>query len=167
MTGIKIRRASPSDAEAFVEIFSSPRVIRGTLQVLYPSVEVWRKKLEPQDDIYSLVACADDKVVGCISLHLNPNRPRRKHAAGIGMAVHEEWQGKGVGTALMQAAIESADKWLNLTRLELEVYTDNEPALGLYKKFGFEIEGRMKQDSFRDGEYADVYYMARLRPPLK
>lgn len=165
MADILIRRASPADAEAFVEIFSSPRVIWGTLQVLYPSVDVWRKKLEPQDDIYSLVACIDDKVVGTLSLHMNPNRPRRKHAAGIGMAVHEDWQGKGIGTALMQAAIEFADKWLNLTRLELEVYTDNEPALRLYKKFGFEIEGRMKQDSFRDGEYADVYSMARLRSP--
>lgn len=162
---IFIRRASPTDAEAFVEIFSSPRVIWGTLQVLYPSVEGWRKKLEPQDDVYSLVAVVDDKVVGCISLHLNPNRPRRKHAAGLGMAVHEDWQGKGIGTAMMQAAIDLADQWLNLTRLELEVYTDNEPALRLYKKFGFEIEGTLKQDSFRDGAYADVYCMARLRVP--
>lgn len=168
MYQLHIRRASPADAEAYVEIFSSPRVIWGTLQVLYPSVEAWRKKLEPQDDLYSLVACVSDaagqKVVGCLSLHLNPNRPRRKHAAGLGMAVHEDWQGQGVGTALMQAALEFADKWLNLTRLELEVYTDNEPALRLYKKFGFEIEGTLKQDSFRDGEFADVYTMARLRP---
>ena len=165
MTDLVIRRASPSDAEAFVEIFSSPRVIWGTLQVLYPSVEVWRKKLEPQDDLYSLVAVVEGKVVGFLSLHLNPNRPRRKHAAGLGMAVHEDWQGQGIGTALIQAAIDLADKWLNLTRLELEVYTDNEPALRLYKKFGFEIEGTMKQDSFRDGAYADVFFMARLRPP--
>lgn len=165
MSDILIRRASPTDAEAFVEILSSPRVIWGTLQVLYPSVEEWRKKLEPQNEIYTLVACCENRVVGFGSLHLNPNRPRRKHAAGIGMAVHEEWQGKGIGTALMQAMVDLADKWMNLTRLELEVYTDNEPALRLYKKFGFEIEGTMKQDSFRDGEFADVYYMARLRKP--
>lgn len=161
---IKIRRASPADAEAYVEIFSSPRVVWGTLQILYPSVEMWRKKLEPQDDIIALVAVVENQVVGLISLHLNPNRPRRKHAAGIGMAVHENWQGKGIGTALMQAAIDLADNWLNLMRLELEVYTDNEPALRLYKNFGFEIEGTMRQDSFRAGKYADVYFMARLRP---
>ena len=170
MTDIKIRRASPNDAPAFVEIFSSPQVVWGTLQVLYPSVEEWRKKLEPQPDIYSLVACVPDasgneQVVGSISLHLNPNRPRRKHAAGLGMAVRQEWQGKGIGTAMMQAAVEFAEKWLNISRLELEVYVDNEPALALYKKFGFEIEGRMKQDSFRDGEYVDVYSMARLKKP--
>lgn len=165
MTNLTIRRASPADAEAYVEIFSSPRVVWGTLQILYPSVEAWRKKLEPQDDIITLVGVIENKVVGFISLHLNPNRPRRKHAAGIGMAVHETWQGKGIGTALMQAAIELAEKWLNISRLELEVYVDNEPAVHLYKKFGFEIEGRMKQDSFRDGEYVDVYVMARLRNP--
>jgi L-phenylalanine/L-methionine N-acetyltransferase len=63
----------------------------------------------------------------------------------------------------MQAAIDLADKWLNLTRLELEVYTDNEPAIRLYKKFGFTIEGTLAQNSFRDGRYVDSHLMARLR----
>jgi putative acetyltransferase len=79
------------------------------------------------------------------------------------MAVRDDWQGKGAGTALMQAAIELADKWLNLTRLELEVYTDNEPAIRLYKKFGFAVEGTLTQYSFRDGQYVDSHLMARLR----
>ena len=57
------------------------------------------------------------------------------------MAVRDDWQGKGVGTAMMQAVVDLADKWLNLSRLELEVYTDNEPAMRLYQKFGFTIEG--------------------------
>src|SRR5215216_6062734 len=43
----------------------------------------------------------------------------------IGMAVHDDWQGKGIGTALMEAALDLADNWLNLTRIELRVYTDN------------------------------------------
>ena len=54
--------------------------------------------------------------------------------------VRDDWQRKGVGTALMQAAVDLADKWLNLERLELEVYTDNVPAIRLYEKFGFTIE---------------------------
>jgi putative acetyltransferase len=81
----------------------------------------------------------------------------------IGMGVRDDWQGKGVGSALVQAAVELAEKWLNLTRLELEVYTDNEPALRLYKKFGFCIEGTLRRFAFRDGQFADVYVMARLR----
>jgi putative acetyltransferase len=64
----------------------------------------------------------------------------------------------------MHAGIDLADKWLNLTRLELEVYTDNEAAIQLYKRFGFELEGTLRQDAFRDGQYVDSYKMARLRP---
>jgi L-phenylalanine/L-methionine N-acetyltransferase len=79
------------------------------------------------------------------------------------MAVRDDWQGKGVGTALMQAAVDLADKWLNLTRLELEVYTDNESAIRLYKTFGFTIEGTLAQFAFRDGQYVDSYLMSRLR----
>jgi len=67
-----------------------------------------------------------------------------------------------VGTALMLAAIELADKWLNLRRLELEVYTDNEAAIHIYKKFGFDIEGKQVDFAFRDGQYVDVFTMARL-----
>jgi L-phenylalanine/L-methionine N-acetyltransferase len=79
------------------------------------------------------------------------------------MAVRDDWQGKGVGTALLQAAVDLADNWLNLTRLELEVHTDNEPAIRLYKKFGFNIEGTLAQYSFREGQYVDSHLMARLR----
>ena len=45
------------------------------------------------------------------------------------MMVRDDWQGKGIGTQLMQAAVDLADKWLNLSRLELGVYPDNEPAI--------------------------------------
>lgn len=165
MTDILIRRSGPADAEAFVRILSSPRVVWGLLQIPYPSVDEWRKRLEPQSDLYSLVAVADNDVVGQISLHLNSTRPRRKHVASMGMMVRDDWQGKGIGNRLMQAALDLADKWLNITRIELEVYTDNEPAVHLYKKFGFEIEGTLRRHAFRDGEYVDSYFMARLREP--
>ena len=59
--------------------------------------------------------------------------------------VRDDWQGKGVGTAMMQAVIDLADRWLNLTRIELTVFTDNEPAIALYRKFGFEIEGALRK----------------------
>src|SRR5215216_4187924 len=82
----------------------------------------------------------------------------------IGMAVHDDWQGKGIGTALMEAALDLADNWLNLTRIELRVYTDNAAGIALYEKFGFEVEGTHRRLAFRDGEYVDAYSMARLKP---
>ncbi len=160
---IVIRRAEPADYEAVQRIFSDPRVIWGTLQLPYPSVEVWRKRLaEPPEGLYNLVACVEDEVIGQLGLHTFPNSPRRRHVGQIGMAVRDDWQGKGVGTALMQAAVDLADKWLNLRRLELEVYIDNEPAIRLYRKFGFTIEGTLTDFAFRDGQYVDVLMMARL-----
>jgi putative acetyltransferase len=140
-------------------------VFAGTLQLPYPSRELWRQRLaEPGDGTYNLVAVVEDHVVGMFGVHTFPNRPRRRHVAAIGMAVHDEWQGKGIGTALMRAGLDLADNWLNLTRLELEVYVDNEPAIHLYERFGFEHEGTLRQHAFRDGRYVDSYMMARLRP---
>jgi putative acetyltransferase len=77
--------------------------------------------------------------------------------------VSDAWQGQGVGKALMQAGVDLADNWLNLTRLELEVYSDNDPAIRLYERFGFEREGIMRQHAFRSGQYVDSLMMARLR----
>ena len=79
------------------------------------------------------------------------------------MAVRDDWQGKGVGTALMEAALDLADNWLNLTRIELEVYIDNTAGIALYKKFGFEIEGTHRGYAFREGRYVDAYSMARVK----
>jgi putative acetyltransferase len=47
--------------------------------------------------------------------------------------------------------------------LDLRVYVDNAPAIALYEKFGFEIEGTHRCFAYRDGEYVDAHVMARLR----
>ncbi len=159
-----IRRAEPGDYEAMCRLFSGPKVIWGTLQLPFPSIEGWRKRLaEPPEGFYSLVACVEGDLVGQLGLQAFLNRVRRRHAGEMGMAVRDDWQGRGVGTALMQAAIDLADNWLNLSRLELEVFVDNEPAIRLYKKFGFTIEGTLVRFAYRDGQFVDVYEMARLR----
>jgi L-phenylalanine/L-methionine N-acetyltransferase len=159
-----IRRAEPSDADGMYKIYSSPRVIWGTLQLPFPSAESWRKRLaESPDGYFSLLACVENEVIGQSGLQTFPNRPRRRHVGQIGMSVRDDWQGKGAGSALMQAMVDLADNWLNLLRIELDVYTDNEAAIRLYKKFGFVIEGTHQKFAYRDGHYVDVHAMARLR----
>lgn len=163
--GLQIRRAEPDDYRAAYEIYSCPKAFAGTLQIPYPSLEDWRRRLaEPGDGNYNLAAVIDERVVGMLGINTFPNRPRRRHAGAIGIGLHDDWQGKGIGSALMQAGVELADNWLNLRRLELEVYADNEPAIRLYERFGFEREGVLRQYAFRDGRYVDAYLMARLRP---
>ena len=63
----------------------------------------------------------------------------------------------------MSTLADISDNWLDLKRLELTVYVDNEPAIRLYRKFGFEVEGTRRADTFRDGTYVDSLFMARLR----
>jgi len=161
---IEIRRAESGDYKALQQVHAQPRAIWGTLQVPFPSEELWKKRLtDAGDEMVALVACVEGEVVAMAGLHLYTKSPRRKHVGYIGMAVHDKWQSKGVGTALINALIDLADNWLNLARLELNVWTDNEPALRLYKKLGFEIEGTQKKFAFRDGAYVDAYAMARVR----
>src|SRR5262245_33947769 len=160
---ITIRKAEPSDAEAIWKCYTAPLVVRNTLQMPYRSLESVRELLAKRGDgQYILVAVIDGEVVGMIGLHTF-SRPRINHRAEIGMMVRDDWQGKGVGKAMMQAVIDLADKWLNLARIELTVFTDNEPAIELYRKFGFEIEGTLRKHAFRDGEFADSHVMARVK----
>lgn len=161
---LKIRHAEPSDFAAIQETFAQPKATSGTLQIPYPSAEMWRERLSNRSaDRPLLVALVDGKLVGNAGLELNTRR-RRTHAAHIGMAVHDQYHNLGVGSALMAALIDQADNWLNLLRLELTVFTDNQAAINLYKKFGFVIEGTHVAYALRDGAYADVYAMARLHP---
>ncbi len=163
-TQIEVRHAEVDDHQAVQQIHAQPKAIWGTLQLPFPSVERWKNRLaEKPDNWYPLVACVDTEVVGMLGLAVESNSPRRRHVGSLGMAVHDRWQGHGVGTALTTAALDLADNWLNLLRIELTVYTDNEAAIALYKKLGFEIEGTQTGYAFRDGRFVNVYSMARVR----
>lgn len=63
----------------------------------------------------------------------------------------------------MEALLDIADQWLMLIRVELTVFVDNEKAIKLYEKCGFEIEGMKKKAGIRNGEYVDEYMMGRIR----
>ena len=161
---ITIRHAEPDDFAACTAIYAQPLAQSGTLQLPMPSQELWKQRLSskaPLDRI--LVAVVAGEVVGNLGLHPVVN-VRRSHVAGIGMAVRDDSQGKGVGTALLKAAIDLADNWLNLLRLELTVFTDNEAAQRLYRRHGFVMEGTHRAYALRQGRYVDAFAMARLHP---
>jgi len=104
-----------------------------------------------------LVAVADAEIVG--SVHVE----RSRHGFGeLGMAVAREWRGRGVGSALLAAAIEWARE-RGLHKLSLAVFAHNVAAIALYRKFGFIEEGRrVKQYRRANGELWDALDMGLL-----
>ena len=161
---IDIRSCEPEDYQALQNIYGQPKAIWGTLQLPLPSVEKWKQRIAARaDNAYWIVACIDGRVVGNLGLSVVAQSPRRRHVGELGMAIHDKWQGQGAGSALMSAAINLADQWLNLTRLELTVFADNVAAIKLYRRSGFKIEGTLEKFAFRDGEYVDAYAMARIK----
>jgi L-phenylalanine/L-methionine N-acetyltransferase len=163
IAGLILRAQEPADFPGVAALLDRPKVRWGTLRLPFTSQEFWRKRTEnPSEDRTGIVAVLDGTVVGSAGIqHYNG---RRRHAGSVGMCVHDDFHGRGIGSLLMAALIDVADNWLDLKRLELAVYVDNAPAIGLYRKFGFQVEGTRRADAFRDGKYVDSFEMARLRP---
>ena len=161
---VAIRHSEKKDIEQIRQIYAEPSNYSATLQSPFPSVELWEARLgqSSANSSISLIAVAGDEVLGHLGLHLQTN-PRRKHVAHLGMAVKTSARRQGVGSALIHAAIDLAENWQAISRLELSVYTDNPAALALYEKHGFIKEGLSKNYAFRNGQYADVYIMARCK----
>ena len=158
-----IRETRPEDAPAFTAILADPRVLWGTLQPPYVPVAFWRKRLATNDPTRnaSFVALAGGELIGSCGLHGAPS-PRRQHVWSLGMSVHGDWQGRGVGQRMMEHLMRMAEE-RRIERVELEVYTDNSRAIALYEKLGFVREGIHRAQSWRAGEYADTLVMAKLR----
>lgn len=160
---ILIRAFEPEDAPAVADMFNQPRAVWGTMQIPMTSLETRRKQYGslPAGDRL-LVAVIEGRVVGMAGLHTTDRR-RRAHAASLGMAVHDQYTGRGAGRALLAAILDLADRWLNYTRLELTVWADNDRAIAMYEKAGFAREGLLRKYGWRDGAYVDALSMARLR----
>jgi len=161
---VRARPATADDAEAYARVFAAVAE-EGRWIAAEPPVDVVaraalvREWIEGGD---ALMVLEDDDatVVGGLGLH-------RRHAQGVvslGMCIVADARGRGGGRALMDAAM----AWLadsDMHKVELEVWPDNERAIGLYERYGFEVEG-LRRDHYRrrDGSLRSALIMARLLP---
>ncbi len=104
------------------------------------------------------VAEADGRVVGRLSV-ARDQHPASSHVADLGLMVAADRRGRGIGRALLVAAVDWARE-AGVTKLELHVFPWNEPAIRLYERFGFEREGVRRGHYLRDGEEVDAILMA-------
>jgi L-phenylalanine/L-methionine N-acetyltransferase len=161
---VRIRPAGMRDVDDLHRIRIAPGAAAETLAVPSISPEEFRaglgRALENPDN-HMLVAELGGKVVGGVNLAVN--RGRRAHTATLGIAVRDDHWCRGIGRQLLSAALDLADLWLGLHRVELEVYSDNARAIALYSGFGFIAEGIKRSGAVRDGRYVDILVMGRLR----
>ena len=154
MAQFVVRPAVPGDARAMAESFAAVAEERDGIATEPPVDIEERAALFARSMDGSVVAVAGGRIVGF--LHVEVSR----HGFGdFGMLVDRDWRGRGVGSALIQAAIGWA-RSQGLHKLCLEVFAHNAAAITLYRKSGFVEEGRrVKQYRRANGELWDSIIM--------
>ncbi len=162
----RIRHADPVDAEQLArladEVSSEPEGWLISIAGEWRSAGDERRYLKalrryPHAAVF--VAERDDgELVGRLSVGRDPH-PASTHVADVGLMVSLDARREGVGTALLQAAVDWARE-AGIRKLELHVFPWNEGAIALYDSFGFEREGYRKGHYRRGGEYVDAILMA-------
>jgi ribosomal protein S18 acetylase RimI-like enzyme len=109
-----------------------------------------------------VVAVRGDEVLGWCDLRPK-TAPTLRHSAVLGMGVVAEHRGRGIGSRMLAACLDLARE-RGIDRAELVVRADNAPAIALYRRFGFEVEGACRQYLRVDGVDYDALLMARLEP---
>lgn len=112
------------------------------------------------NSIFLLAEVDDDLVALCNAV--GGKRQATRHCATLGISVRKAWQGKGIGTLLLQNVIDWAKTSGILRRLDLKVYADNDRGIALYKKLGFTTEGLRRQAILRNGQLIDDVEMAMI-----
>lgn len=106
------------------------------------------------------VAEAEGALVGYVGAYGGRCR-RNRHCAEIVIGILQAYTGQGLGTRLL-TRLENWAREQGLHRLELTVMVHNVPAVALYRKQGFFIEGLRRHSLCVDGQWVDEYAMVKL-----
>ena len=157
-----LRIAVPDDAPAITDFVNI--VGRETRWVLREratwSIEEERRTLGAADGKESafFIAEIDGRLSGLLNI-ARGGWPKNAHVAEFGMACLPDCRRVGLGTAILRHALDWA-RSVGVQKVTLEVFATNEPAIALYRKFGFQEEGRRRREFHIDGELTDGVLMA-------
>jgi RimJ/RimL family protein N-acetyltransferase len=158
-----VRPAEPEDAAALVrlgsDVGSEPEgwLISGGWRGAGAERRYLRAVGRSRDSAV-FVAEADDGIVGRLSVARDAH-PASRHVADLGLIVAASHRRRGIGSALLDAAVTWA-RQVGVRKLELHVFPHNEPAIALYEKYGFRREGYRSEHYRREDGYVDAILMA-------
>jgi RimJ/RimL family protein N-acetyltransferase len=119
------------------------------------------RRIMSHPDALALVAEHGVQVIGYLSVE--PGRRRKvRHVVEIGMSVHEDWRGRGVGTAMLESVFDWVEGRNNISKISLNVFSENSAAINLYLKSGFVEEGRLKDHIMIGDRYQDLVLMSKI-----
>lgn len=124
--------------------------------------EDWIKQKGRFDYYFACELKAEPKLIGYVILEINAN-PRLMHVANLRIAVDSDYHNKKIGTDLLTFALEYADNWLPIKKIELSVVANNHHVVNWYKNNGFIEEGIKQKGLLVDGSYVDMRLMARFK----
>lgn len=131
------------------------------ISITLEAEEKFIKKLNKSLNNVMILAFINDKLVGSAGIDPIGDKIRMLHRATFGIAIIKEAWNLGVGTALITEILDCARK-ISYEQIELEVITQNQRAINLYERFGFEIYGtRGNALKFKDGTYSSEYLMMK------
>jgi len=164
---VYLRPLEREDAPLFVPWVNDAEVTR-TLAMFYRPINLQAETdfveriYKSEHDVVLGIALKDtDVLIGITGLHQMDFKNR--HAVfGIFIGEKSEW-GKGYGTEVTALVTDYAFATLNLNRVGLQVYEDNERGIKAYESVGFKQEGVLRQMMYREGRYWNVLIMSILR----
>lgn len=162
---VRLRPAAAADAARFEEILSHPDVARWWADAEEPVAAQVSYLLDPDEGTTTYVVVHEDVVVG-IELAFEEADPQYRHA-GIDIAVHPDWQGRGLGSDAIRALAEHLFTVRGHHRVVIDPAADNKSAIQLYQSLGFRPVGTMRSyERGRDGSWHDGLLMDLLAEDL-
>jgi RimJ/RimL family protein N-acetyltransferase len=111
--------------------------------------------------VHLAIETKDGVYIGNVGLH-DANVEHRTATLGIVIGEKDYWA-NGYGRDAIITLLRFGFEEMNLNRVSLHVFDFNERAIACYKKCGFEIEGRLRENYYGEGSYHDVIVMGVLR----
>jgi RimJ/RimL family protein N-acetyltransferase len=162
---ITYREAEPSDAGKFLEY---SKIVGSETDNLTFGAEGLSLTISQEADFIRkfagnpgsimIVAFDEGELIGTGAVSVVSGKTRFAHRREIAISVRKDYWGKGIGTGIMNVLMDFAKK-SGAEVLELEVRSDNEAAISLYKKFGFEKIGTNEKFFKINGEFFAADYM--------